>query len=101
MRSVVLPATTLPARIIAYHLGLTDRSGALIDAAPVKLIRSSLCLWASAACGGDADAALQVAVGIELLHNFTLIHDDIQDSDRLRRDRETAWAIWGLGQGVN
>ena len=45
--------------------------------------------------------ALPAAVAVELIHNFTLIHDDIQDGDQLRRHRPTVWTIWGTEQGIN
>jgi geranylgeranyl diphosphate synthase type I len=101
MRQLLAPQTTLAGTIIAYQLGLADRNGAPQDSALDRLIRPSLCLWAVGACGGNANAALPLAVSIELLHNFILIHADIQDGDRVRHQRETAWAIWGVGQGVN
>jgi geranylgeranyl diphosphate synthase type I len=58
-------------------------------------------LWAARACGGEVGAALPAAAAIELVHNFTLIHDDIQDGDRLRRGRPTVWSIWGAAQAIN
>jgi geranylgeranyl diphosphate synthase type I len=55
-----------------------------------------LCVLACAAAGGDPRAALPAAAGLELLHNFSLLHDDIEDNSPLRRHRPTAWAIFGM-----
>jgi geranylgeranyl diphosphate synthase type I len=84
-----------------YHMGWLDRDGHAAQCSPGKLVRPALCLWAAEACGARTQSALPVAAGIELIHNFTLIHDDIQDGDRLRRSRETVWALWGTAQGIN
>ncbi|MCP4427313.1 MAG: polyprenyl synthetase family protein, partial [Chloroflexi bacterium] len=45
--------------------------------------------------------ALPAAAAIELLHNFSLIHDDIEDASPTRRGRDTVWKIWGIEQGIN
>lgn len=60
-----------------------------------KRIRPILCLLAHEAAGGDAEDALPTAVGIELLHSFTLVHDDIMDKALERRRRPTVGALWG------
>lgn len=60
-----------------------------------KRIRPTLCLLACEAVGGDPKRALPTAVAIELVHTFTLIHDDVMDEDLVRRGRPTVAAIWG------
>lgn len=60
-----------------------------------KRIRPTLCLLAHEAAGGRAEDALPTAVGIELLHTFTLVHDDIMDKAPVRRSRPTVGALWG------
>jgi geranylgeranyl diphosphate synthase type I len=85
----------------AYHMGWVDREGRPDCARPGKLVRPSLCLWACEAVGADAALALPAACSLEWVHNFTLVHDDIQDGDRQRRGRETVWSIWGPAQGIN
>ncbi|WP_169813761.1 polyprenyl synthetase family protein [Nocardia pseudobrasiliensis] len=50
--------------------------------------------------GADAAVAAQAAASVELLHNFTLIHDDVMDGDHLRRGRATVWRVWGVGDAV-
>lgn len=101
LRAMALPAGSLTGKMAAYHMGWSDRNGHATDLAPGKLIRPSLCLWSCEACGGDATSALGAAAALEWMHNFTLVHDDIQDEDRQRRNRETVWSIWGSAQGIN
>lgn len=60
-----------------------------------KRIRPTLCLLACEAMGAPPERALPTAVGIEFLHTFTLVHDDIMDKDLLRRNRPTIGALWG------
>jgi geranylgeranyl diphosphate synthase type I len=85
---------------VEYHLGWRDSSGAPIDGRAGKGLRGAVALIASQAVGGSAEAALPGAVAVELMHNFSLLHDDIMDGDRYRRGRETVWSLHGLGWGV-
>src|SRR5581483_4246137 len=82
--------------MLRYHLGLDGGS-------PVqgKALRPTLCLLVCQALGGDWTKALPAAASIELVHNFSLIHDDIQDEDRERRHRPTLWTKWGVPQAIN
>lgn len=66
-----------------------------------KRFRPILCLFACNACGGSSDPALSVAAGIELVHNFSLVHDDIEDQDPERRHRPSLWKVWGEAQAIN
>ena len=88
-------------RMSAYHLGWTDAEGRPADAGGGKFLRGCLTLWAAERCGGSPDAALPAAAAVEWIHNFTLVHDDIQDGDRERRHRPTVWVIWGAAQAIN
>jgi geranylgeranyl diphosphate synthase type I len=81
--------------MMEYHLGWTN--GASIG----KRIRPLLCVLVCAACDGDWQRALPMAAAIELLHNFSLLHDDIQDNSLLRRGRPTVWTKWGVAQAIN
>jgi geranylgeranyl diphosphate synthase type I len=83
-----------------YHLGWRDAElmPATID--PGKLLRPYLALLACQSVGGRVEQALPLAAGIELIHNFTLIHDDIQDVSPMRRGRDTLWNLWGLAHGI-
>mgnify|MGYP001569050064 CR=1 FL=1 len=82
--------------MLQYHLGWVDEHGHPAPSDQGKGLRSSLCLFACEAVGGLPDQALAAAVAVELVHNFSLIHDDIQDGDRERRHRPTLWALWGV-----
>src|ERR1041384_3538244 len=66
-----------------------------------KRIRPALCLLTCEALGGDPRRALHFALAAEILHNVLLIHDDIEDGDRVRRDRETLWAKLGIPNAIN
>jgi geranylgeranyl diphosphate synthase type I len=66
-----------------------------------KRVRPAVALLAAGAAGGEPHAAVPVAAAVELLHNFTLVHDDIQDQSPLRRHRPTVWSLWGVGQAIN
>ncbi len=87
--------------IMQYHLGWRDESLQPATAPAGKRIRPMLCLLACAAAGGDPQAALPAAAGLELLHNFSLIHDDIEDNSPTRRHRPTAWSLWGAPLAIN
>jgi geranylgeranyl diphosphate synthase type I len=65
-----------------------------------KHVRAALTLLAAEACGADAEVALPGAVAIELIHNFSLLHDDVIDGDRERRHRPTVWASYGVGAAI-
>lgn len=71
-----------------------------VVAAGGKRIRPTLCLLACEAVGGNVERAVPVAVGIELLHAFTLVHDDVMDNTPVRRTRPTVQAIWGDGVAI-
>ncbi|HVN52828.1 MAG TPA: polyprenyl synthetase family protein [Anaerolineaceae bacterium] len=85
--------------MLAYHLGW-EGPGAGKEAQG-KRIRPLLVLLSCAASGGEWEKALPAAAAVELLHNFSLIHDDIQDQSTLRRGRETVWVKWGAAQAIN
>jgi len=83
-------------QIMQYHMGWLDAGLGLAVAPAGKRIRPLLCLLACASAGGDPVTALPAAAGLELLHNFSLLHDDIEDNSPLRRHRPTAWTIFGM-----
>jgi geranylgeranyl diphosphate synthase type I len=86
--------------MVRYHLGWQDRGGTP-SKAPGKKLRPTLCFLVAEALGADWKIALPAATAVELVHNFSLIHDDIQDQSRLRRHQEAVWAVWGIAQGIN
>lgn len=84
-------------RIALYHFGWQDADGIPAAGNGGKAIRPALVLSAAAALGGPAAraAAVRAAVAVELVHNFTLLHDDVMDRDTSRRHRPTAWTVFG------
>jgi geranylgeranyl diphosphate synthase type I len=89
------PATAGVYEMCRYHLGL-DGSGS-----SGKRMRPVLGLLAYASIAGDHQAALPGAAAVELGHNFSLVHDDIEDHDVERRHRPTLWALHGIPQAIN
>ncbi len=85
-----------------YHLGWTDRHGnpAGTASSQGKALRPTLCMFACEALGGDLNHAQSAAASIELIHNLSLIHDDIQDQDVERRHQPTVWSIWGVPRAL-
>jgi geranylgeranyl diphosphate synthase type I len=86
--------------VAGYHFGWRDADGEETAGNGGKAIRPAITLLAAEACGAEAERALVGAVAIELVHNFSLIHDDLMDGDRERRHRPTVWAVFGTGQAI-
>jgi geranylgeranyl diphosphate synthase type I len=85
--------------MMAYHLGWEgEGSGSLAQG---KRIRPLILLLSTNMLGLDWRKALPAAISLELLHNFSLIHDDIEDKSELRRGRATLWSKWGIAQAIN
>lgn len=80
--------------LMRYHVGTDGSSGG-------KRFRPLLCLLVYEGLTGDYRPALPVAAAIELMHSFTLVHDDIEDGDPLRRSRPAVWKLCGVAQGIN
>ncbi|MER5939124.1 family 2 encapsulin nanocompartment cargo protein polyprenyl transferase [Streptomyces sp. NPDC001928] len=89
-------------RIALYHFGWAHPDGTPAAGNAGKAIRPALVLTAAAALGGPGAraAAVPVAVAVELVHNFTLLHDDVMDQDTTRRHRPTAWAVFGESDAI-
>ena len=87
--------------MISYHLGWVDESFSPGTQQSGKRLRPLLSLLSCEACGGDWHQALPAAASIELIHNFSLIHDDIEDNSPQRRHRPTLWSLWGEAQAIN
>lgn len=85
------------AELLAYHFGYAPfgpvRRG--------KRLRPSIVMRVAASLGADDAAALDAASAIEILHNYSLVHDDIEDRDELRHGRPTLWARSGVAQALN
>ena len=84
-----------------YHMGWVDADFQPQDLPAGKRLRPMLCLLACKEVGGDPAQALPAAAAIEILHNFSLVHDDVEDGDETRRHRPTVWKLWGVPQAIN
>tara|TARA_B100000686_G_C16687197_1_gene915507 strand:- start:429 stop:1400 length:972 start_codon:yes stop_codon:yes gene_type:complete len=88
----------LPA--IQYHFGWTDLKGLPSAADTGKRLRPALALLSAEAVGSETEIALPGAVAVELIHNFSLIHDDVIDGDKERHHRPTVWAAFGTDEAL-
>jgi geranylgeranyl diphosphate synthase type I len=86
--------------MLRYGMGWADTGGHEATATTGKALRPTLCLFACEATGGDPARAMPAAVALEYIHNFSLIHDDIQDRDETRHHRATIWAVWGVPKAI-
>jgi geranylgeranyl diphosphate synthase, type I len=87
-------------RIAAYHLGWCDEHGAPSARGGGKGVRPALAVLSAEASGADAALGVPGAVAVELVHNFSLLHDDVIDGDRERRHRPTVWSLYGVGPAL-
>lgn len=90
--------TPVSLQMMKYQLGLLESD---FEKEQGKRFRPTLCLLSSLAISGDYKKTLPAAAAIELIHNFSLIHDDIQDEDEYRRGRFTVWKKWSKNQAIN
>ena len=95
LRDRLSDSTSFLYSILRYAMGWSDESGAPVSAPQGKALRPTLCLLTCEAVCGEYKRALPPATSLELIHNFSLIHDDIQDRDEYRRHRPTVWKVWG------
>jgi geranylgeranyl diphosphate synthase type I len=94
LRTAVARLDPTTAAQASYHLGWTDEEGRPC-AGGGKAVRPTLALLGARAVGADPKVAVPGAVAVELVHNFSLLHDDLMDGDTERRHRTTVWARWG------
>lgn len=87
--------------MLHYHLGWVNETLEPVETPAGKQLRPIFTLLACRAAGGEPEKALPAAAAVELVHNFSLIHDDIEDDSNTRRGRATVWAIWGEAQAIN
>ncbi|MFQ5800588.1 MAG: polyprenyl synthetase family protein [Candidatus Hydrothermarchaeales archaeon] len=100
----ILDERSSPRRLydmMRYHLGWLDEDLKPVELYRGKRFRPILCLLTYYALSGVYDKAFPAAAAIELIHNFSLIHDDIEDRDEERRHRSTVWKLWGDAQAIN
>jgi geranylgeranyl diphosphate synthase type I len=89
--------------VAAYHLGLADAQGRPPGpghGGSGKALRPALALLSAQAAGAAPERGVAPAAAVELVHNFSLLHDDIMDGDTERRHRPTAWTVFGIGPAI-
>jgi len=84
-----------------YHLGWEDEAGGPIATAGGKLMRAVAVALACESLGGRVEHAVPAAAAVELVHNFSLLHDDVEDRSDRRRGRPTLWALVGTAHAIN
>jgi len=97
--SIDVPPYSELHKMMAYHMGWVSKDPGKITGG--KRIRPLIVLLTTAAAGGEWERALPAAAAVELVHNFSLLHDDIEDKSPLRRGRPTIWTQWGIPQAIN
>ena len=101
LKKVIDSCPSVLRNILRYHMGWQDEHGHSCSRESGKFIRSTLCLLSCQAVGGDMSQVLPAAAAVELIHNFSLIHDDIEDASDERHHRPTVWKLWGQSQAIN
>ncbi|EFC80605.1 polyprenyl synthetase family protein [Parafrankia sp. EUN1f] len=86
--------------VVAYHRGWVDAAGDPVPGNGGKLVRPALALLSAEAAGAPAEVGLPAAVAVELVHDFSLLHDDLMDGDTERRHRATAWTVFGADGAI-
>ncbi|MEW2498055.1 polyprenyl synthetase family protein [Streptomyces nodosus] len=86
--------------VAAYHFGWIDAEGNPADGDGGKAVRPALALLSAQAAGRDPEVGVPGAVAVELVHNFSLLHDDLMDGDEQRRHRDTVWKVHGPAQAI-
>ena len=88
-------------KMMAYHLGWVDQNGEPEPAVSQDRTHGQIVLASAQAAGSDVAAAMSYAVAIELLNNFMLVHEDVQNANTERNNRPTIWWSWGPAQAIN
>ncbi len=86
--------------VAAYHFGWIDATGRPADGDGGKAVRPALALLSAEAAGAAPEVGVPGAVAVELVHNFSLLHDDLMDGDEQRRHRDTVWKVHGPAQAI-
>jgi geranylgeranyl diphosphate synthase, type I len=101
LKKVIDSCPSALGNMLRYHMGWQDEHGHPYNKESGKFIRSTLCLLSCQAVGGDTSQMMPAAAAVELIHNFSLIHDDIEDISYERHHRPTVWKLWGQSQAIN
>lgn len=86
--------------VAAYHFGWIDAQGNPTDGDGGKAVRPALAVLSAEVTGAAPETGVPGAVAVELVHNFSLLHDDLMDGDEQRRHRDTVWKVHGPAQAI-
>jgi geranylgeranyl diphosphate synthase type I len=86
--------------VAAYHFGWIDAQGNPAESDGGKAVRPALAVLSAEVTGGAPQTGIPGAVAVELVHNFSLLHDDLMDGDEQRRHRDTVWKVHGPAQAI-
>ncbi|WP_018350512.1 family 2 encapsulin nanocompartment cargo protein polyprenyl transferase [Longispora albida] len=100
LRAAVRGMPESMALVAGYHFGWLDAHGNPARGDGGKAIRPALVLLAATAAGGSPERAVPASVAVELIHNYSLLHDDVMDGDETRRHRPTAWTVFGRSGAI-
>jgi geranylgeranyl diphosphate synthase type I len=100
LRAAIARLDPTSRRVASYHFGWVEADGREAAAEGGKALRPALALLSARAAGADAASGVPGAVAVELVHNFSLLHDDLMDGDVQRRHRATVWAVWGASTAI-
>ncbi|GAA0495182.1 polyprenyl synthetase family protein [Streptomyces sp. NPDC046215] len=100
LRAAIGRLHPLPRRMAAFSLGWCEADGTPSTSPGGKGVRQALAVLAAEAVGAPGATAVPAAVAVELLHTFSLVHDDIMDGDERRRHRDSVWKAFGTGPAV-
>jgi len=100
MRAAVGRLAPSVQQVAAYHFGWVDSDGLPRTANSGKAVRPALAVLAAQAAGARAEVGIPGAIAVELVHNFSLLHDDVMDRDEERRHRPTAWTVFGSSAAI-
>jgi geranylgeranyl diphosphate synthase type I len=100
LRDAVARLSPELAPLVRYHFGWADPDGRPVAGGQGKAIRPALAMLSAEAAGAPAAAGVPGAVAVELVHNYSLIHDDVIDGDHERHHRQTVWSRFGIGQAI-
>jgi geranylgeranyl diphosphate synthase type I len=100
LRAAIDRLDPMSRQVAAYHLGWVEADGRETSASGGKALRPALALLSARAAGAEASSGVPGAVAVELVHNFSLLHDDLMDGDVQRRHRATVWAVWGSSTAI-
>lgn len=86
--------------VASYHFGWIDADGKPADGDGGKAVRPALAILSAEVTGAPPETGVPGAVAVELIHNFSLLHDDLMDGDEQRRHRDTVWKLHGPAQAI-